>query len=79
MEKVYIILHGGNYDGYNIFPYFFTNLEAAEKKAVFLVQEYNDNARGNKLKKEKSKYLFYSNLSDFVCVMELENGSKVEL
>jgi hypothetical protein len=77
MEKVYIILHGGNYDGYNIFPHFFTDLEAAEKKAVFLVQVYNDNAKGNKLKKDKSQYLCYSNFADFVGVMELENESKI--
>jgi hypothetical protein len=79
MEKVYIILYGGIHDGYNVFPNFFTDLEAAEKKAVFLVQEYNDNAKGNKLKKDKSKYLCYSNLADFVGVMELENESKIEL
>jgi hypothetical protein len=77
MEKVYIILYGGIHDGYNIFPHFFTDLEAAEKKAVFLMQEYNDNAKGNKLKKDKSEYLCYSNLADFVGVMELENESKI--
>jgi hypothetical protein len=40
------------------------------------VQVYNDNAKGNKLKKDKSQYLCYSNLADFVGVMELENENE---
>jgi hypothetical protein len=77
--KIYIILHGGFYDGYSIYPKYFTALEAAEKKAVWMVQEYNESMSKERLmKKDKGDVFSYSNSADFLSIMEMEDESEAK-